>query len=260
MTHVTVNACNHFGAKTTPLAHLFKTSVLAAMAARVMGGDTAMSQWNVGANIAFYPNETLWKLVCPELTRVPRIIVSINPRDARMNTPANCCVEIEIPPRSKPGPLTVTVLFPDQVFGLEYLVSRMDKSRYRGLYFNSTPGEHLGNLFEVLNSVADIVATKLAEHCKGVQDAFKNGPTMLTKPVAGLVWTQMPANDLNPETWCADGDGMVTVLCVGQRHMLFHEITFVRQLSDNLQLALEQASDWMKHNEPAMLTHLGGQG
>lgn len=167
MTHMTVNACDHFGSKATPFAHLFKTSVLAAMAVRVMEGKTAMSQWSHGADIAFYPNETLWRLVCPELTRVPRIIVSINPKDARMNTNARCCVEIEIPSRSEPGPLTVTVLFPDQVFGLEYLVSRMDKSRYRGLYFNSTPGEHLGNLFEVLNSVADIVATKLSEHCGG---------------------------------------------------------------------------------------------
>ncbi len=161
-----------FGSKETPLAHFFRLSIMAAMAARVMEGDTPFQLQHGGtARIAFYPCETLLFLVCPELERVPRLIVTITPHSAVTNKPAEINIDVELV--GMYAPLRIKVIYPDQIFGMERLLSGADKTLYRGLYFNTTPGTPYSNLFEVLNSVALGFSVGLMEHLQEAKDHLK---------------------------------------------------------------------------------------
>jgi hypothetical protein len=161
-----------FGAPSNALAQLFKMSVLAAMGARTMLGDTALSTTGDGsADITFWPNELLWLQVCPMLGSVPRIIVAISPKNEFRHESARCRVDVEMSTRpGGPGPMSLTVKFPDQILGLERLVCRDgSQTTYRGLFFNSTPGEVNSNLFDVLNSVSTGFSLQLTHHLRDVR-------------------------------------------------------------------------------------------
>lgn len=160
-------ATSLFGVTVTPLAYLFKLSVMAAMASRVMQGDTPMTLQPDGkAQIAFYPCEALFAAIFPSVRRVPHLILTVTSQSSITKT-AEVCIEVDAPKWSHGyGPLSIDVMFPDQIFGLEHLISSDVKSTYRGLYFNSTPGEHQSNLFEVLNVLAAAFTTAFTDHLK----------------------------------------------------------------------------------------------
>lgn len=55
-----------------------------------------------------------------------------------------------------PGPWTIELIFPDEVLGLERLSglpSPAGAEGLQGLYFNLTPGERVGNLFDVVDAL-----------------------------------------------------------------------------------------------------------
>lgn len=162
-----------FGSKETPLAQFFRLSIMAAMAARVMEGDTPLQLQHGGAaTITFYPCETLMFLVCPALERIPRLIVTITPHSAVTNKPAEIDIEVELV--AVYAPLRIKVRFPDQIFGMERLLPGADKTLYRGLYFNTTPGAPYSNLFAVLNNVALAFSVGLTDHLRDEKERLKS--------------------------------------------------------------------------------------
>lgn len=159
-----VNAVDQFGAKANAVASFFKTSVAAAMAHKMMEGEAlGFHNWEGNFVLPFYPSELLWKVICQTPGSSPRIVLSIAPGDSR--SAAKCTVEVEFQRRNGLGPFNLTVNFPDKILGLSNLTGSQDgKSRYRGVFFNTTVGEHRGNLFDVLNCVSSAFADTLMTH------------------------------------------------------------------------------------------------
>lgn len=157
-------ATDLFGANKTPLSNFFQLSCHAALGVRVTEGDTPMFTSLGGAVVfAFWPNEALMGLVCPTLTRFPRIVVELRPKDSARE--AHCIIDLEFPIHGDgPAPLTIEMTFPDQLLGLDNMVSRSRQSSYRGVFFNTTPGEYHGNLFELLPVLSSAVSISLGEH------------------------------------------------------------------------------------------------
>lgn len=80
--------------------------------------------------------------------------------------------------------------------------------------------------------------------------------------IQGLTWVchDVSFKGCEPQhSWCADGDGFLTVREMPGGHMLFDQGDFVKQLNSNREQALAEATQHMQINDVAMFEYLGGQ-
>lgn len=136
----------------------FKTALMSAMGCLAVQSrrplirdtlTTEMCGW-----IAFYPSETF-------IVNAPRISVRFVERHP-LDDPAHAVIEVDYKSaHNHRNAMDVEVVFPDKLLGLAGLLGAEESVHYHGLFFNLTPGEIIGNLYEAINSVCD--AFEIAE-------------------------------------------------------------------------------------------------
>ncbi len=156
-------ATDMFRSKKTPLSEFFRISMLSAIGQCLVekssyGYSNGKGHWI----LSVYPNEVLLKAVSPSTLFNPRILWEF--RNATSKGPALVRGEIEnatfaITPSDDRGEKvsgSFELELPDQILGLDdiALQHKGNLGLYRGLYFNLTPGEEGGNLYNLFDKVA----------------------------------------------------------------------------------------------------------
>lgn len=173
MTYYRYEASNLHGHVATQRTNLFKVALLAAMGTLALQGKPPLFRDTLSAAlrgwIAFYPNEVF-------MPAPPRILVAFIDKDEREGLPARVAMEIDYTARHhKRAPVEIDVYFPDRLLGLGKLVGAEESDTYNGLFFNSTPGELNGNLFEAVNAVSAAYAeTEALYDNEGAQAVLDN--------------------------------------------------------------------------------------
>lgn len=60
-------------------------------------------------------------------------------------------------------------------------------------------------------------------------------------------------------SWCADGDGFLTVHETPEGNKLFDQTDFVKILDSNLEQAISEATQFMQENDKTMYEYLTGK-
>jgi len=136
----------------------FKTAMLSAMGYLAVQSRKPLIRDTLTSDlcgwIAFYPSETF-------ILRAPRICVRFLGQH-HLGDPARAVIDVDYKSaQNHRDAMSVEVIFPERLLGLEGLLGVEESLRYNGLYFNLTAGEYRGNLYEAINSVCD--AFEIAE-------------------------------------------------------------------------------------------------
>ncbi len=156
-----------FAVRTTPQAELFSLGIKAAIGHQLLRQEPAAFEVSKSrCTMAFYMCERTLQGLDPLVSRAPRIVLKLVGNEESSTGRAYAEIEVEYAVFRHPGqditnPLhcsvsgTFVVNFPDAILGMENLISMgRSSSAYRGLYFNLTPGELQGNLFDLFNFVS----------------------------------------------------------------------------------------------------------
>ena len=175
MREVSLDVRDTFSTRASALSEFIKLCIFHAIGVRALEVTPLTFPSNGGFTFAFYPSEILWNDLCSTDFGAPRFVIHLKPRrPGKDAAPAACTCEIELRSTRSggPGPLDISINLPDTILGLENLQPGPSKSTYRGVYFNTTVGEHSCNLFELLPAIARAVAVELASHLADAKRAL----------------------------------------------------------------------------------------
>ena len=169
MKHFRYEAARLLSADRMPMANALRLSVLAASGSRAMQGQLPFERDTLSRTLrgflSFYPDESL-------LPKAPRFTLTFIGRDDAEGMPARAVLEVEYKAIAHGrAPVEIDIVYPDRLLGFEPLVGAPRESRYTSLYFNLTPCEYDGNLFDAISPVcAAFAATEDSYRHQGAQE------------------------------------------------------------------------------------------
>lgn len=141
-----LQARNLFGTPETPHFHAFRLALLSAAGYQAVQGkpvfDYEENRGYVQLTSQFWPDE---HLVCPQV----HTLITMRTKDRIQGTPGFLKMETQYTVlRHRRQPVTTIIELPDDLLGVELFNPEPRQSTYTGLFWNLTPGEVHGNLYD----------------------------------------------------------------------------------------------------------------